>query len=176
MTAADLLRLVERHKLLGAEVPQFDTCTLKMDAKVYATPEAVRQELKAFGPVEGWLCFQSKITRFLQGEPLIYHGVVLYGEVKGKDGRSLHIQQDGKGGWILTNYEQENGDAHLAEDVRLIAEAHPGDPKHARYDLRYRIYWGGADYEQEEDDGQGWRQIAAAFSGFEKVENKANLE
>lgn len=141
-----------------------------IDTKTCATPELVRQELQEFDPEQGWLCFQSKLTRFFQDEPLPDAGVILYGEVKGKDGRSLHIQQDGEGGWILSYYhEHKNGDRHLTEDMTLIAEAYPSDPPNTRYDLNYRVYWGGTDYKQEEDDGQGWRQIAAAFTGFKKV-------
>lgn len=177
MTSAELLGLVKRYKLLGAEIPRFNICTLKIDAKTCISPGAVRQELKVFAPIQGWLCFQSKLIRFLQGESLPDEGVILYGEVKGKDGRSLSIQQNGEGGWIMTYYdEQSDGDSHLAENVRLISETHPSDPENTRYDLNYRVYWGDGDYDQEEDDGQGWRQIAAAFDGFEKIKRKIKPE
>jgi len=177
MTPAALLSIVKKNRLLGAEEPRFDICSLNIDPESCAAPEAVREALQDFDPEEGWLCFQSALKRFLKGELLPDAGVILYGEVKGKDGRSLHIQQDGEGGWVLTYYhEQSGGDTHLAEDVFLIAEAYPDDPKNTRYDLKYRVYWGDSDYGKKDDDGQGWRQIAAAFFGFEKIEQKTNPE
>jgi hypothetical protein len=177
MTPKELLSIVKQNRLLGSEKPRFDICTLKIDPKPCLSSEGVRQALQDFHPEQGWLCFQSKLTRFLPNEPLPDAGVLLYGEVKNKDGSSLHIQQDGEGGWILTYYhEQSNGDTYLAENVLLIAETYPDDPRNTRYDLKYRVFWGALDYGQEDDDGQGWRQIAAAFNGFEKIEQKVNPE
>jgi len=171
MTSAELLVIVGQNDLLGSEPSTFETRALQIKPKICAAPEAVRQALQEFHPEQGWLCFQSALKRFLKGEPVPDAGVILYGEVKGRNGSSLHIQQNGEGGWILTYYdEQRDGDAFLAENVVLIAENHPDDPMNVRYDVKYRIYWGGSGYGQQDDDGHGWRQVAAAFAGFERVE------
>lgn len=137
--------------VLGGQLPQL--CRLERQSSHYQQPDEVKQALKDFHPQEGWLCFQSTITHFINGE-LPDKGILLYGEVKSTDNKSLHIRQSGTdGSWLLTTYQEEPGNTHLVEITQLLGEFdHPGD-------LRYRVYW-------QPDGEQGYRKIGAAFDGF----------
>jgi hypothetical protein len=135
---------------LGGELPQL--CHLERTTRQCQQPDEVKQALKDFQPQQGWLCFQSTIVPFKKGE-LPDKGTILYGEVKGKNRQALHIQQNGNGGWLLTTFQEQEGDTHLVEYTQLLGE----------FDdfLHYRVFW-------QQDGDQGYRPICAAFNGFFK--------
>ncbi|HEC85127.1 MAG: hypothetical protein DRR08_08405 [Candidatus Parabeggiatoa sp. nov. 2] len=135
---------------LGGQLPQL--CRLERPTRQCQQPKEVKQALKDFQPQEGWLCFQSTVTHFINGE-LPDEGTILYGEVKGTNNTALHIHQQGTSGWLLTTFQEQKGNTHLVEATQLLGEFEkPGN-------LRYRVYW-------QPDGEQGYRPICAAFNGF----------
>ena len=136
-------------------------CRVETFTKSVTDPSGVRKFLRAFAPKQGWLCFQSRIERFLPGEDLPDHGILLYGEVVSLADQSLHIRQNGGGGWILTRFVEQALDereaTHLVEEITFLGETLErfGPPK----DLRYRRYWG-------HDPDFGYRPLLARFAGF----------
>ncbi|MCP4702799.1 MAG: hypothetical protein GY862_38960 [Gammaproteobacteria bacterium] len=163
MNAIELLEIVEQNNLLDGEI-KFRPCILEVTPESCADAEQVRQQIKTFAPEQGWLCFQSKVRRFLTAESFTLAPdteIILYGELKGKDGRALHIRQDGMGGWKLAYFSSREGDRHLREETVLLAETNPDVLGEARQNLKYLLYW-------TQDGAQGWRQAAAAFNGFKE--------
>jgi hypothetical protein len=137
---------------------------------MYPTEGAARlaREIADFAPAAGWLCYQSAVVSFDDGqypEPNGQHGLVLSGELASAPGascRSLHIRPDGRGGWRLVQFTPDQGDTYLTDAHKLVV--HDGDPKRRqrpRY-LHYLRYW-------TLDPHHGVRQTAARFIGFEGV-------
>ncbi len=154
MKPPELLDLIidDLQTALGGKLPQL--CHLERSTRQCQQPDEVKQVLKNFQPEEGWLCFQSSVAFFKKGE-LPNKGTILYGEVKGKNRRALHIQQNGNGGWLLTTLQEQEGNTHMVEYTKLLGEFDdPGD-------LHYRVFW-------QADAEQGYRPICAAFNGFLK--------
>ena len=143
-----------------AEV-RIDPIAIPADALDPAAGAArLAQEIAAFAPNQGWLCYQSAVVAFPPGglpEADADRGLILSGELTNTAKHSLHIRQDGRGGWHLTRFTPGAGDAYLVDDHCLIA--HGSDPQHPRR-LHYRRYW-------TQDDQHGIRQAAACFIGFD---------
>ncbi len=117
--------------------------------------EVVRQKIKEFAPEQGWLCFQSKVHYFREPDKMSFSGILLYGEVvKKATNQSLHIREEGQNAWILTYFEETEGDNYLLENTVLLGEKELAPKK-----LGYRLYW-------QYDEKQGYRQLAARFNGF----------
>jgi len=120
-----------------------------------SSPEEVRQKVAEFAPEQGWLCFQSKVDYFREPAKMSFSGILLYGEVvKKATNQSLHIREEGQNGWILTYFEETEGDNYLVENTVLLGEKELAPNK-----LGYRVYW-------QHDEKQGYRQLAARFNGF----------
>ena len=123
-----------------------------------AKMEQVWDEIAAFRPVQGWLCYQSRVAVFTDGNPARpdeQTGCILYGECVDANGQSLHIRQDGNGEWVVVNFSYQDGAEHLVDEVSLIAA------RNELGSLKYRRYW-------QLDPEYGVRQIAACFTGFVK--------
>ena len=140
-------------------------CDLKIASELCKTPEAVIEKIEAFAPKQGWLCFQSEVAYFCQQDfcknhSIPSHGIILYGEVV-NDQSSLHIREEGQGGWILTELTETQGDEYLVERKRFLGEGKvlPGGKRLSPDKLYYRIYW-------QHDKEYGYRQFAARFTGF----------
>lgn len=120
------------------------------------------EEIAHFAPDAGWLCYQSKVVEVKDGNLAGNQdglGLILSGELTNAAGESLHIRQDGRGGWLVSRFTPDQGDCYLADIQRLIVHApHQDQPRRARY-LRYRRYW-------KQDEHHGVRQHAACFIGF----------
>lgn len=156
MNARELLNCMtdDLKTALGGKLPQL--CNLERSTQQCKRPEEVKQILYNFQAQEGWLCFQSAVTYFLNGE-LPDQGVILYGEVKNEHHTALHIHQDGTGGWLLTTFREQPGEIYLVESTQFISEL-----EHLSH-LNYRLYW-------QQDGEQGYRPFCAAFDGFVKLE------
>ncbi len=130
-------------------------CNLTLISESAQTPQAVREKLMRFKPEQGWLCFQDQVEYFRKGESVPDFGIVFYGEVVNTQGQSLHIRENGQGGWVLTTYtENLEGDQYLVENAAFLGEKH-----FAPAQLFYRVYW-------QHDEQQGYRQFAARFMRF----------
>jgi len=135
---------------------QLKSCRLHLEPKYCSVPQEVLQKLDIFLPEQGWLCFQNKVKFFRKEEQIPTDStILLYGEVVNADGISLHIREDGQGGWILTYLTETDGNEYLVENQTFL-----GEKKLAPERLYYRVYW-------QNDDKQGYRRVAARFTGFE---------
>lgn len=136
-------------------------CRVEAFPKSVADQTQVKTILRTFAPDQGWLCFQSRVDRFLPGEDLPDQGILLNGEVTAPSGESLHIRQDGDGSWVLTRFVEqapdERGATHLVEEVTFLGE--PLARFEPTQDLCYRRYWGY-------DPDFGYRPVLARFVGF----------
>ena len=144
-------------------LPPLQAAQLHINSADLDSPEAVWQQIDAFAPDSGWLCFQSMIADLLPGQPLprpdADSGLLLSAEChNSNNGYSLQLRQNGRGGWRLSEFRPRQGQPCLCEDYPLIA--HRGNnPGGAPRRLRYRRYW------TLDDDGT--RQRAACFIGFD---------
>ena len=152
MQPSELLKILPKLKIKGQENLQF--CGLEREPEPCFTPEKVEAQVNAFEPIQGWLCFQSKIEHFCKGQTMPYTGILLYGEVVNAAGKSLHIREDGQGGWILTTFTETEGDKYLVETKEFL-----GEKKLAPDKLCYRVYW-------QCHEKHGYHQFAARFIGF----------
>ena len=103
--------------------------------------------------------FWTRLLRKVSGTPfkMPSSSILLYGEVINAQGHTLHIRENGQGGWILTYFiEGKKGNHYLVEDQVLL-----GEKEVAPKELRYRVYW------QYDDQHGCYRQIVARFNGFD---------
>ncbi len=133
-------------------------CNLTLLPEDCHTAEEVAAKVRAFKPTQGWLCFQSEVKYFCKEEPMPYSGILLYGEVINADGKSLHIRENGQGGWILTTFTETQGENYLVESKAFL-----GEKELAPESVYYHVYW-------KYDEKSGYQQFAARFIGFEKPE------
>jgi hypothetical protein len=155
MSSTELLAVIEK---IAEKAPKL--CTLMQTSTSFLSPSAVRDAVLKFDATEGWLCFQSDV-RYFQNKEIEYtqDDVLLYGELA-KSGASLHIREDGKGAWILTQLTDQAGGDYLMEEKSFL-----GEKGHAPNKLYYRVYW-------ENQKGQGFHRIAARFIGFQSLEKE----
>lgn len=147
----EILKKIEGLKNLDGKLK---ACGLVKKSENYPTPQEIQEKVENFNPEQGWLCFQSKVEYFRKGKTMPYSGILLYGEVINAQGQSLHIREDGQGGWILTSFEETEDNNYLVEDTEFLGEKELAPKK-----LRYRVYW-------KYDERHGYRQVAARFNGF----------
>lgn len=163
MQPTELINLLpELKEIKGlSQLAQITTCSLafKPEPKNFSLSQydKVVEELENFKPEQGWLCFQNEVKVFRKGDKIpTDSNILLYGEVVNADGNSsLHIREDGQGGWILTYFTETKGNEYLLEKQSFL-----GQSKLAPKKLYYNVYW-------QHDDKQGYRPVAARFTGFE---------
>ncbi len=163
MQANELLKILPKLKIKRQETlhHKLKLCGLERKLDPSPTFEEVKAKVKAFEPKQGWLCFQDKVEYFCRNcekKEMPYSSILLYGEVINVDGKSLHIREDGRGGWILTYFTETEGEQYLVETKEFL-----GEKKLAPDKLYYRVYW-------QHDKEHGYHQFAARFIGFEKGE------
>jgi len=90
-----------------------------------------------------------------------YRGLLLSGELVNLDDESLHIRQNGRGGWVATRFTPGKGEEYLVDEHRLVAFESDPDRRASPGGLHYRRYW-------RLDPYHGIRQAAARFIGFEE--------
>jgi len=158
MQPIDLLNIIPKLQHIKGlkNLSQLKSCSLHLEPKHCSAPQKVLEELDIFLPEQGWLCFQNKVKYFRKKDKIPTDStILLYGEVVNSDGKSLHIREDGQGGWILTYFTETKGKEYLVENQSFL-----GENKLAPKQLYYRVYW-------QYDNKQGYRQVAARFTGFE---------
>lgn len=141
----------------GVSIPRL--CDLTVSTKELDDPTHLRQSLEDYKPIEGWVCWQSAVTYFQKGD-LTYpeEEWLLYGEMA-KPGSSLHIRENGEGGWLVTQVdESENPDSG---DFAVTTTDLLGESNRAPKNLCYHIFW-------QDIDRDGFRQVSSRFCGFTK--------
>lgn len=152
-------------------LPVLDSCSLVDTPLFQADMNAgghakLWQEILAFKPLEGWLCFQSAVEKITGGQlPVLTDelGWLLNGELVDADGNSLHIWQSGSG-WLAKRFiEQEAGTADdcLVETTELLSK-----DSNEEY-LRYRVYW-----KKDAGGSQGFQRFSSRFIGFVSEEKR----
>lgn len=148
--------LATRYKL-----PSLAPATLTMESTTVTRLEELLLAIETFAPLQGWICYQSKVHSFWHGEPwrLADVGLPLSGEFIDDNGNALHLRQNGSGGWLLTRYlhngtTTENSN-YLSDDITQLGNSHAPGP------LCYRRFW-------RIDPEQGVIPFAACFTGFEE--------
>lgn len=118
--------------------------------------EALRAAIESFEFTDGWVCFTGKVEAYASFASLPRDMTMLSAELRRGQTESLHVRQDGQGGWLLTRMTETShspGQQLLASDQQFISTRKELGP------LRYRVYW-------RYDDGQGYRKYVARFVGF----------
>lgn len=146
-------------------LPTLQADHIDIDSSDLDQPDAVWQRLDAFAPDSGWLCFQSRVSDLLPGQPLprpdANSGLLLSAEChNSRNGHSLQLRQNSHGGWRLTELRPGSGAACLSEAVQLVAHQPQQQSSNAPRRLHYQRYW--------TLDDHGPRQLAARFSGFQR--------
>lgn len=160
MTPEQLQQAIQKLRKSNSKVSCFievpEVCTLQWPPCIEkpADNQALRELILNFQATDGWLCWQSEVSHF-QNSALDYpaNKHLLYGELA-KPNASLHINEDGQGGWIVTWLEEGAGKQVAVTNTTLL-----GESKHAPEKLYYRVYW-------QNSAEDGFRKIAARFQGF----------
>lgn len=137
--------LVKDHDL-----PAMRQERIEIEAQRYADPAQVWKRIEAFQPTMGWLCFQSSLQE-IQGGTLPTSdeatGWLLSAECVNGKNASLHLRQDDRGGWLITEFRPDQGDSLLWDAVCYLAhdpaQAPQGEAssRRPRRGLHYRRYW-----------------------------------
>lgn len=164
LTAYEHLRIDHGLPLMRSEQVEITPIPVQADPlDSTAGADRLAGIISAFGPSEGWLCYQSAVLVFPPGGlpgPDSARGLLLSGELANADREGLHIRQDGRGGWIVTRFTPGQGGHYLVDDCSFVThEPRPGDNKPLR-SLCYRRYW-------TTDEHHCIRQAAACFIGFD---------
>lgn len=158
-------RLPEPHGLGRMELGRvtIDTKPIHCDPLQPAESAAIiDQAIRDFAPTAGWLCYQSQVIRLGLDETQDERddrGLLLSGELVNGNPASLHIRQNGSGGWLLTYFTPDTGDRYLTDTLSLLAFERDPERRSNPTRLRYRRYWAL-------DPVHGVRQVAACFIGF----------
>lgn len=161
-----LKELLHAYEALAAKncLPEVNIGALEADPADYEYPNAVYLRLQAFAPEQGWLCFQSVVAEFWRAAdlpgPSRQSGAILTGECINTAEESLHIRQNGRGGWRVTCYRPHAGENYLYDVVTLIAHEPSAQRMRNPKRLRYHRYW-------KLEPDHGIRPFAACFIGFE---------
>ena len=124
------------------------------------TREEAEAAIRGFPAAQGWVCRQSSLDVFPTADARPdpnKGGVILSAELVATDGqRSLHLRQDGMGGWIVT--EIAEGDAISAAAIDGLAHTTCliGDNRVEGW-LLYRVYW-------RHDEDQGYQTCASRLA------------
>jgi hypothetical protein len=164
MNARDLLdayqRVTDFQRVAGSQrrLPDMSPGSVDIRSERLQDPDAVLDALRGFAPVQGWITYQSHESAFFDGlpEPEPDWGLPLAGECVDAAGVSLHLRQDGAGGWRLTRYTHRPEGEGLCDTVEHLASLYP-----MARSSRYRRYW-------QVDAEHGVETRAACFIGFVK--------
>ena len=140
--------LSERHRL-----PTLRPLAVTVESRRLSDPAAADEYIRAFGADQGWVCFQSRVRWFTPGDPFPQDGTVLSAELAAGPEHSLHLRQDGAGGWLAVRFSTGTGEPFLAEQTRILSEP----PELGA--LCYQVLW-------QHDPDRGYRAVAARFTGF----------
>jgi hypothetical protein len=159
----DAKTLLENYQAVRAAMPQaklptLETATysLKLESKTLDSLAEVYAEMDHLAPVAGWIGYQSGNQHFNK-QPLAIktdYGVLLNAEMTNGHGASLHVRNNGRGGWIVTHYHYKAGSEYLADRVEHIA-SHDALGK-----VKYLRFW------QQTENGLGLNPVFACFTSF----------
>lgn len=129
----------------------FSPGVIKADSEHIYDADEVFERLKSFGALSGWVQSASSVVPIDKLDQAV--GRILCAEVTDEEA-SLHIRQDGDGGWIVTRYQTlaaEDGAEGLVTEKRFIARK----PHRSFF---YQVGW-----RLEPTDGElaQWRPYAA---------------
>lgn len=126
--------------------------TFQISEEQLVDPVEVLARIRAFEG-EGWLCTAESQEVHMLPVNLPSSGYPLHAEVA-KGNQSLHLRQDGQGGWILTTLSEDNSNdtGDLLYDTKLLARGETPD-------LRYTI--------QCTHQGLSLQPYTARFTRFE---------
>lgn len=172
------------------ELPAMGIARLAIGTHTLREPDAVVEALAQLPPVAGWACLQSRVIHWeagtsgtaqpgstataadasdrargigerLRSAQTDGGGLLLSAEAIDDNGHSLHVRQDGRGGWRVIRFTPDAGDTYLTDQIALLR--HRNDPGKRRNPgkLHYQRYWA-----VEPDSAHGVRQLAARFIGF----------
>lgn len=153
-------KVVDRQRTRAGtdRLPRMEAGEVEIMTELVADHDEVVRQLKVFAPSCGWIGFQSKNSVFTNGVVTVPDeddtGLLLSAECYNTvENESLHIRQDGAGGWLLIRVEMRAGNSAFFDTVALVAA-----DKELRW-LRYRRYW-------HIDAEHGAEPFAACFIGF----------
>jgi len=148
-------------------------------------PDELAKIIQAFQPNDGWVVLQSDVIYFydnnlgeLNQQDGIFNCIVnsnsgetsLKGHfinaemVNASSDQSLHIVEDGEGGWIITTYHEE-ADAEpntLMDKSHLLAKKRHEAGKQPK--INYSRYW-------KHSPNKGYHILAARFTGYSHGED-----
>lgn len=163
----ELKQILSTSKQQSIELPVLTPCNLIVNegmnkSIIKETQASLQDAIKAFQPVQGWLCFQSKVVSLTDGtlecldDPKI--GWVLSGELINANRDSLHINPYGDGSWLLTFYQEQEGQQLLRQSVTYLGTGEsPGK-------LKYAVYW-------RHDSAVGYQKAFSRFIGFQQEQS-----
>ena len=141
-------------------LPNMEFGRLSITRCRYHSSDEVLTRMVKFSPKHAWVTFQSANIVIVKGDlqasyPDEY-GCLLAAECVSVDGKlSLHVRYDGDGEnpWLVSVYEQRDGEEYLYDTIGLVATT----SKLGK--LQYRRYW-------HIDAVQGAEPCFACFTGF----------
>ncbi|PWQ92325.1 hypothetical protein [Leucothrix pacifica] len=156
---------------LAISLPELSPCQLIVNDHVadgemaaanpnpVVTHAEVISAIRAFQPLQGWLCYQSEVLSLTNGDlSFLDHsgiGWILNGELSNANRESLHISQNGSGQWLLTKYQEQPGEDLLRQTMTYLST------KDELGHLAYAVYW-------QRDALIGYQKVHSRFLGFQK--------
>jgi len=167
----ELRHYLETDPQLAISLPELNPCQLVINDLVAdgeqtaATPnqlvshDDVVAAIRAFQPLQGWLCYQSEVLSLTDGDLSFLDkggsGWILNGEFSNANRDSLHISQSGSGQWLLTKYQEQSGEDLLKQTMTYLST------KDELGHLAYAVYW-------RRDALVGYQKVHSRFLGFQK--------
>jgi hypothetical protein len=132
-----------------------------------ALESALKHYIAEFPQACGWLCRQSDVVWFCDGERP-RQANIQYGEIAGDSNHSLLIRPDGNGGFRLIYQQELEGKTHLAIPHQHIGRRRPlkSDPVG---ELIYRTYW----TRPESDTESSYRAVTTRLLNITQAKEKA---
>lgn len=129
------------------ENPVFRPGLITVDPKRLDDPDEVRARLDGFDALTGWVQTTSDVKPFDRLHEA--QGHVLCAELAGPS-TSLHVRQDGRGGWIVSTMETTDGDGLVTEKEFFTRRSYGN--------LHYQVCW---KLQDTMDGFEEWRPYAA---------------
>ena len=145
-------------------------------------PEKLATIIKQFQPKDGWIVLQSNVIYFydnnlinIEQKGSIFNctldpkpkeelaGCFINAEMVNKNDESLHIVEDGDGGWIITNYRETDDTPNtLMDKISLLGKQRIDAKKQPK--IHYCRYWTNS-------KDKGYHIKAARFMGYSNGED-----
>lgn len=151
-------------KQQAIHLPALRPCSLVLnqgasEVNIVGSQALLHEAIKTFRPLHGWLCFQSEIVSFTDGDLSFLsnakNGWILNGELSNASQESLHIRQHRGAQWQITHYQEVAGTELFCQTMSYLATDE--DLGH----LAYAVYW-------KHDSLMGYQKAFSRFTGFQK--------